>query len=114
MDENERFSRQRDLVPQERLAACRITVIGVGAIGRQVALQLAALGAARLQLVDFDVVEPSNLASQGFLEKDLQRSLLLRNTTTGSVNLSGSLIITAIKAIIKIIKCPVNMVMDGL
>jgi sulfur carrier protein ThiS adenylyltransferase len=74
MDENERFSRQRDIVPQERLAACRITVIGLGAIGRQVALQLAALGAARLQLVDFDRVEPSNLSSQGFLEKDLNRS----------------------------------------
>ena len=73
MDNNDRYSRQRDIIPPERLAACRATVIGVGAIGRQVALQLAAMGVPWLQLVDFDVVEPSNLASQGFLEKDLGR-----------------------------------------
>ena len=73
MDNNDRYSRQRDIVPLEKLAACRATVIGVGAIGRQVALQLAAMGVSWLQLVDFDLVEPSNLASQGFLEKDLGR-----------------------------------------
>ena len=69
----ERYSRQRDIVPMERLAGCTATVIGVGAIGRQVALQLAALGIPQLQLVDFDSVEESNLASQGFLENDLGR-----------------------------------------
>jgi sulfur carrier protein ThiS adenylyltransferase len=73
MDNNDRYSRQRDIVPPDRLAACRPTVVGVGAIGRQVSLQLAAMGVPWLQLVDFDVVEPSNLASQGFLEKDLGR-----------------------------------------
>jgi len=71
---SERYSRQKDLVPQERLADCHATVIGVGAIGRQVALQLAAMGIPRLQLVDFDIVEESNLASQGFLEEDLGKS----------------------------------------
>ena len=73
MDNSDRYSRQRDIIPLEKLAACRATVIGVGAIGRQVALQLAAMGVSWLQLVDFDVVEPSNLCSQGFLEKDLGR-----------------------------------------
>ena len=68
---NERYSRQRDLVPEQRLADCTAAVVGVGAIGRQVALQLAAMGVHRLQLVDFDVVEESNLASQGYLEDDL-------------------------------------------
>ncbi len=67
----ERYSRQKDIVPPERIAACRATVIGVGAIGRQVALQLAALGIPHLQLVDFDRVETSNLASQGYLQEDL-------------------------------------------
>jgi hypothetical protein len=67
----ERYSRQKDIVPPERIAACRATVIGVGAIGRQVALQLAAVGVPWLQLVDFDTVETSNLASQGYLEEDL-------------------------------------------
>ncbi|GAJ02854.1 unnamed protein product [marine sediment metagenome] len=67
----ERYSRQKDIVPAERIAACKATVIGVGAIGRQVALQLTAMGIPRLQLIDFDVIEISNLASQGYAEMDL-------------------------------------------
>jgi sulfur carrier protein ThiS adenylyltransferase len=70
---NERYSRQRDIVPAERIADCKATVIGVGAIGRQVALQLTAMGIPWLQLIDFDVVEESNLASQGYLENDLNK-----------------------------------------
>ncbi len=68
---DERYSRQKDIVPPDRIVGCKATVIGVGAIGRQVALQLTAMGIPRLQLVDFDVVEMSNLASQGYLEEDL-------------------------------------------
>lgn len=67
----ERFSRQRDIIPPERLQNLIATVVGVGAIGRQVALQLTAMGITQLQLVDFDRVELSNLASQGYLENDL-------------------------------------------
>jgi sulfur carrier protein ThiS adenylyltransferase len=67
----DRDLRQRDIVPPERLVACIATVIGVGAIGRQVCLQLAALGIPHLQLIDFDTVEPVNLAPQGYLEQDL-------------------------------------------
>ncbi len=70
---DERFSRQKDLVPPEKLARCKPTIVGVGAIGRQVALQLAAMGIPCLQLVDFDTVEESNLASQGYLEEDLNQ-----------------------------------------
>jgi sulfur carrier protein ThiS adenylyltransferase len=68
---DERYSRQRDIVPAERIAACKATVIGVGAIGRQVVLQLSAMGIAWLQLIDHDTVEWSNLASQGYLEGDM-------------------------------------------
>ncbi len=53
-----RYTRQRDIIPADRLADLMVTVIGVGAVGRQVALQLAAIGVRRLQLVDFDRVEP--------------------------------------------------------
>jgi len=67
----ERYRRQKDIVPPERIVGCKATVIGVGAIGRQVALQLTAMGIPWLQLVDFDLVETSNLASQGYLEDDL-------------------------------------------
>ena len=73
MDRTERDLRQRDIIPPDRLARCQATVVGVGAIGRQVALQLAAMGVPWLQLIDHDVVEVVNLAPQGFLEDDLGR-----------------------------------------
>lgn len=67
----DRFLRQRELVPRERLKQLTITVIGVGAIGRQVALQLAALGARRLQLIDFDHVDDTNITTQGYYRADV-------------------------------------------
>jgi len=63
--------RQRELVPPQKLAACHGLVIGVGAIGRQVALQLAATGMPELTLIDHDVVDVVNLAPQGYMPKDL-------------------------------------------
>jgi molybdopterin-synthase adenylyltransferase len=66
-----RFVRQEELVPQDRLAAAQTTVIGVGAIGRPLALQLAAIGAPRIQLVDFDVVDATNITTQGYLAADI-------------------------------------------
>eukprot|EP00456_Euglypha_rotunda_P061888 TRINITY_DN518_c0_g1_i3.p1 TRINITY_DN518_c0_g1~~TRINITY_DN518_c0_g1_i3.p1 ORF type:complete len:216 (-),score=56.35 TRINITY_DN518_c0_g1_i3:447-1094(-) len=63
---SDRFVRQQDLVPAARLEALTATVIGVGAIGRQIALQLAALGVPRLQLIDFDIVELTNVTTQGY------------------------------------------------
>jgi sulfur carrier protein ThiS adenylyltransferase len=68
-----RDARQRDLVPPERLAETSGLVTGIGAVGRQVALQLAALGLPRLMLVDHDTVEPENLAPQGYWPEDLGR-----------------------------------------
>ena len=59
---HDRFSRQTELVPRTKLKELTATVIGVGAIGRQVALQLAALGVPRLQLIDFDTVEDTTNA----------------------------------------------------
>jgi len=63
--------RQRELVPAERLAEIRATVVGVGAIGRQVALQLAALGVPQVQIVDFDRVDITNVTTQGYLANDV-------------------------------------------
>lgn len=63
---NDRFLRQRDLVPTEKLHNCRVSIIGVGAVGRNVAIQLAAIGACDLQLVDFDHVDLSNTTTQGY------------------------------------------------
>lgn len=70
-DVPERYSRQADLVPAEKLHETSISVIGVGAVGRQIALQLAAIGAPNVTIFDHDVVEEGNLAAQGFLETDL-------------------------------------------
>lgn len=67
----DRFQRQSSLVPPERLSQVSATVIGVGAIGRQVALQLAAIGVPRLQLIDFDQVELTNITTQGYQVADL-------------------------------------------
>ena len=69
----DRYSRQADIVPSDKLASCRCAVIGVGAIGRQVALQLAAMGAPWLQLVDHDIVEETNIVTQGYAERDSGR-----------------------------------------
>ena len=70
---NGRYSRQTDIVPRDRILDCKATVIGVGAIGRQVAIQLTAIGVPVLQLIDFDHVDLSNLATQGYMQKDLGR-----------------------------------------
>ena len=67
----ERFERQADLVPQERLRELTTSVIGVGAVGRQVALQLAAIGVRQISLIDFDVVEPTNITTQGYRAGDV-------------------------------------------
>ena len=71
MTESNRFTRQQELIPADRLANCSCTVIGVGAIGRNVALLLAAIGARKIQLIDFDQVEESNVTTQGYFEKDI-------------------------------------------
>jgi sulfur carrier protein ThiS adenylyltransferase len=70
---SERFDRQRDLVPSDRLKDLTATVIGVGAIGRQVALQLACMGVRNLQLIDFDRVEPTNVTTQGYHARDIDQ-----------------------------------------
>ena len=67
----DRFIRQETLVPRGKLQSLACSVIGVGALGRQVALQLASLGVPKLQLIDFDVVEETNITTQGYLRKDL-------------------------------------------
>jgi len=73
----DRFTRQQDLVPRHRLADLTATVIGVGAIGRQVALQLAAIGTPRIQLIDFDTVDPTNVTTQGYLVTDIGQPKVL-------------------------------------
>jgi sulfur carrier protein ThiS adenylyltransferase len=68
-----RASRQEGLAPYERLRATHAVVVGVGAVGRQVALQLAAMGVRSLDLYDFDTVDDVNLGPQAYRPADLGR-----------------------------------------
>ena len=70
----DRFARQSGLVPRDKLEGQTVSVIGVGAIGRQVALQLAAVGVQEMQLIDFDSVEPTNVTTQGYRALEIGES----------------------------------------
>lgn len=91
----DRFERQQDLVPQDRLSHLAGTVIGVGAIGRQVALQLASLGVRTLHLIDFDEVEPTNITTQGYLASDLGK-LKVNATAAALAAIDDSVLVDAI------------------
>lgn len=59
--------------PAPGLARCRTTVIGLDGIGRQVALQLAARGVPRLQLIDHRTVARSTHAAEGYAHDNIGR-----------------------------------------
>src|SRR5574342_773061 len=68
-DEILRYSRHL-LIPevglegQKKLKAASVLVIGTGGLGSPVSLYLAAAGVGRIGLVDYDVVDSSNLQRQ--------------------------------------------------
>ena len=74
---SDRFARQAELVPQKKLEDLKATVTGVGAVGRQVTLQLAAIGVRRLLLFDFDDVELTNVTTQGYEHGDVGQPKVL-------------------------------------
>jgi sulfur-carrier protein adenylyltransferase/sulfurtransferase len=81
-DEIQRYSRHLILPDvgvegQQRLKAARVLIVGAGGLGSPVALYLAAAGVGTLGLVDFDVVDVSNLQRQILHgTKDVGRSKL--------------------------------------
>ena len=54
-----------------RLKTAAVAVAGLGGLGSSIALNLARIGIGRLHLVDFDIVEPSNLGRQQYRIKHL-------------------------------------------
>lgn len=72
IDDNDRYGSLR-LIPwwrQERLAAARILVVGAGALGNEVLKNLALVGVGEVLVIDFDVVEPSNLSRSVLFRAD--------------------------------------------
>jgi len=67
MFQNERFTRQLDLIPMSVLA-CPVTIIGAGAIGSWTSLSLAKMGMNDISVHDFDRVSELNLPSQFYPE----------------------------------------------
>ena len=68
-EEIQRYSRhlilpEVTLEGQKKLKAASVLVIGAGGLGAPVSLYLAAAGVGRIGLVDFDVVDTSNLQRQ--------------------------------------------------
>lgn len=63
-----RFRRQSAIIDPDTMASLGFMVVGTGAIGRQVALQLVMAGAQKLAIWDFDKVEEHNLPNQGWPE----------------------------------------------
>ncbi len=68
---SDRFLRQADIVPRDAIKDTPVTVIGVGAGGRNVGIQLAAIGVPKLQIIDFDKVEGTNVTTQGYPRTDI-------------------------------------------
>jgi hypothetical protein len=61
-----RYTRYAGIIEPHLLADAVVDIIGVGAIGRQVALHLATIGIGKVNLWDFDTIEPLNYGPQGF------------------------------------------------
>lgn len=69
----DRFARQGEVVPREAIASTTPMIAGVGAIGRQVTMQLAAIGCPKLLIYDFDAVDLSNVTTQGYRVRSIGR-----------------------------------------
>jgi hypothetical protein len=63
MDTNNRFLRQMDIVPPEKLTFS-VTVIGAGAIGSAVVVTIAKMGCSNITVWDDDVLNEHNIPNQ--------------------------------------------------
>ncbi|MCR6570764.1 thiamine biosynthesis protein ThiF [Campylobacter insulaenigrae] len=55
----------------DKLKKASVAICGLGGLGSHIAINLARSGVGRLHLIDFDVVEPSNLNRQAYMVEDL-------------------------------------------
>lgn len=71
VDEQVSYSRQVDFCDPQRASETHVTIIGLGTVGSNAAVELARLGVGGLHLVDADAVEAHNLPSQRYGTADL-------------------------------------------
>ena len=71
MSNETRYTRQEAILNTERLLNEECLIVGTGAVGRQVAHQLAAMGVGALHLIDFDTIEEVNLGPQGWCPESI-------------------------------------------
>ena len=77
IDDEDRYSRLKLIGwwDQQRLRDAKIMVVGAGALGNEVLKNLALIGIGKVHLIDFDVIENSNLS----------RSVLFRASDAGKL-----------------------------
>ena len=69
----QRFLRQQDLVPTDKITKTPITIVGAGGIGHQLVRALSIEGVQNITLWDADKVEEHNMSSQGYGHGDIGR-----------------------------------------
>ncbi len=74
-EEKRRYSRQISVEEigesgQARLLASKVAIVGCGALGTMVAMQLAAAGVGSIVIADFDTIDISNLQRQYFFKTE--------------------------------------------
>ncbi|MDR0880767.1 MAG: thiamine biosynthesis protein ThiF [Clostridioides sp.] len=57
----------------EKLKRGSVAILGLGGLGSNIAISLARIGVGKLILMDYDVVEPSNLNRQQYMIEDIGR-----------------------------------------
>lgn len=55
----------------DKLKKASVAICGLGGLGSHIGINLARCGVGRLHIIDFDVVEPSNLNRQAYMVEDL-------------------------------------------
>lgn len=55
----------------EKLKKARVTICGAGGLGSNIAISLARIGVGKIKIIDFDIVEPSNLNRQQYFIEDI-------------------------------------------
>ncbi|MBI4859046.1 MAG: ThiF family adenylyltransferase [Candidatus Riflebacteria bacterium] len=82
LKDDDRYARLRLISwwRQERLAASKVLVVGVGALGNEVLKNLALLGVGHIWIIDFDTIEDTNLT----------RSVLFRSSDAGTLKVDAA------------------------